>query len=256
MDGAPIISQLAKLWWIIPMLLVAGVLNSRWFKGVKGEMLVSFAGRLRLPSRNYHLIANITLPTRDGTTQIDQLVISPFGVFVIESKHMKGWIFGSERDAQWTQKIFRNSFRFQNPLRQNYKHVKVVEEVLDIHAGGVHSIVVFSGDCKFMTPMPRNVFRRGSYIDYIKSFREPVLADSRVREILETLNAVRLPETFRTRWRHMRNLRIPRVPFVGRICPRCGSPMVLRTAKRSQYAGRQFWGCSTYPECKEIQNVS
>lgn len=35
-------------------------------------------------------------------------------------------------------------------------------------------------------------------------------------------------------------------------CPRCGAPMVLRTAKQGQYAGNRFWGCSKYPACKGI----
>ena len=39
------------------------------------------------------------------------------------------------------------------------------------------------------------------------------------------------------------------------ICPKCGSKLVLRTAKNGQYAGNQFYGCSGYPKCKYIQNV-
>ena len=34
-------------------------------------------------------------------------------------------------------------------------------------------------------------------------------------------------------------------------CPRCGSSMVLRTARRGRNAGGQFYGCSRYPKCKE-----
>lgn len=41
----------------------------------------------------------------------------------------------------------------------------------------------------------------------------------------------------------------------ARICPRCSSPMVLRTAKRSQYQGQQFWGCSTYPKCWAVVGI-
>ncbi|WP_339385147.1 nuclease-related domain-containing protein, partial [Vibrio paracholerae] len=41
--------------------------------------------------------------TEDGTTQIDHIVVSKFGVFVIETKYMKGWIFGSKDQKQWTQ---------------------------------------------------------------------------------------------------------------------------------------------------------
>jgi four helix bundle suffix protein len=33
-------------------------------------------------------------------------------------------------------------------------------------------------------------------------------------------------------------------------CPRCGKLMALRTAKTGQHAGRQFWGCTAYPDCK------
>ena len=35
-----------------------------------------------------------------------------------------------------------------------------------------------------------------------------------------------------------------------KICPRCGSPMVFRTAKRGAHSGNQFWGCSNFPKCR------
>ena len=38
-------------------------------------------------------------------------------------------------------------------------------------------------------------------------------------------------------------------------CPKCGAPMVLRTAKRGDYAGRRFYGCSAYPKCRGIVNI-
>jgi len=38
-------------------------------------------------------------------------------------------------------------------------------------------------------------------------------------------------------------------------CPKCGSEMVLRTAKRGDNQGRQFWGCSKYPQCRGILEV-
>lgn len=34
------------------------------------------------------------------------------------------------------------------------------------------------------------------------------------------------------------------------VCPQCGKAMVLRTAQKGKNAGRQFWGCSAYPDCK------
>jgi len=35
-------------------------------------------------------------------------------------------------------------------------------------------------------------------------------------------------------------------------CPQCGKPMALRTAKTGPHAGRQFWGCTGYPDCKGV----
>lgn len=41
----------------------------------------------------------------------------------------------------------------------------------------------------------------------------------------------------------------------ARICPRCSSEMVLRTAGRGRYEGQQFWGCSTYPNCRAVIGI-
>jgi hypothetical protein len=40
-----------------------------------------------------------------------------------------------------------------------------------------------------------------------------------------------------------------------RVCPKCASPMVLRKAASGKYAGKRFWGCSRYPECKTLLEV-
>ncbi len=96
MDFDPIIQQVfGALWYLLPLAILAGILKSPWFKGVAGEFLVNTAARLFLPEDEYHLIKDVTLPTREGTTQIDHIVVSRYGVFVIETKNMKGWIFGS-----------------------------------------------------------------------------------------------------------------------------------------------------------------
>ena len=39
-------------------------------------------------------------------------------------------------------------------------------------------------------------------------------------------------------------------------CPRCNGNLVLRTATRGANAGNQFYGCSNYPKCKYIQNIT
>jgi Nuclease-related domain len=102
------------------------------------------------------------------------------------------WV-GSQ--AQWTQTIFKRSFKFQNPLRQNYKHVKALEAVLDVPPETIHSVVVFAGGSTFKTPMPANVTRVGGYTSYIKSFSAPVLDEWHVQLALSRIQTRRLAPT-------------------------------------------------------------
>ncbi len=156
------LNVLAQVWYLVPLLLIVSVFKSRWLKGVFGEFLVN---RLlsKLPESDYTLIKDVTLPTNDGTTQVDHIVVSRYGIFVVETKNMKGWIFGSARQKQWTQKIYRHSSKFQNPLHQNYKHIKALETLLGCNEEHLHSVIVFIGDSTFKTEMPPNVtYARGS----------------------------------------------------------------------------------------------
>ena len=41
-------------------------------------------------------------------------------------------------------------------------------------------------------------------------------------------------------------------PRVQAFCPKCGTPMVLRTAKNGAQPGRKFYGCANYPKCRVI----
>ncbi len=107
-------------------------------RGYVGELKVSAASALALPRSIYTRFHEVTLRVPDGTTQIDHIFVSRYGVFVVETKNMSGWIFGNERDRQWTQR-FRNGHktRLQNPLRQNYRHTKAVGIALaDLHIPG------------------------------------------------------------------------------------------------------------------------
>jgi hypothetical protein len=173
------------LLWVLPVILLIGIAKSPWFKGIIGEALVKLVSKIRLPADVYVPIHDVTLPSihasSSDTTQIDHIFVSKYGIFVVETKNYKGWIFGSEKQAQWTQKLYKKSYRFQNPLRQNYKHQKALQALLDIPLDKIHSVIAFMGEATFKTPMPKNVTRGGGYVGYIKSFRDVVFSDDEVR---------------------------------------------------------------------------
>ncbi len=144
------------------------------------EVAVSARIRRRFPGADYHLINNITLNTGKTTTQIDHVLVSQYGVFVIETKGYKGWVFGDPKSPQWTQVIYRSKFRFGNPLRQNAGHVAALQQLFDLDQACVHSLVVFCGTVQFKTQMPPNVIHFAELAAYLETFKEKVLSYEQV----------------------------------------------------------------------------
>jgi len=191
---------------LIFLLLLSFVFKSPWFKGKFGEFLVSLLFKLFLPKDKYTVLHNITLPTEDGTTQIDHIVVSPYGLFVVETKNMKGWIFGGEYQNIWTQKLFKVTNKFQNPLRQNYKHTQTLGTLLGLETSLIYSVVVFIGESTFKTPMPLNVTDARGCVDYIKSKTTSVLSTTQVREICSSINRGALRKGFTTDRMHVKHV--------------------------------------------------
>ena len=115
-------------------------------KGKQGEDSVNILIE-ELFDQGYQYIPNVTLPTvDDATTQIDHIIVSRYGMFLIETKNYAGWIFGREGDPKWTQTLYGSKKQFQNPLRQSYKHVKTLAGLIGIPINGLfpHFICSYS----------------------------------------------------------------------------------------------------------------
>lgn len=258
--------MISTAWYLIPIFIFAAIIKSPWFKGLLGEWQVNLLIKFFLNKKDYHLIKNVTLPTftnRDvddkeqGTTQIDHIIVSKYGIFVVETKNMKGWIFGSENQKQWTQKIFKHTSKFQNPLHQNYKHVKILEDLLFTGSNAkndcIFSVIIFIGDSTFKTKMPVNVrFARGG-IEFIKSKTDVVFNAEEVKNIIEQIESGRLARGFKTNREHVKHVKeIVKEKTDGKLCIKCGSNMVLRKATKGKNAGNEFWGCGTFPRCRNV----
>lgn len=155
-----------------------------------------------------HVLNNITIKLdNDSTTQIDHILISKKGVFVIETKNYTGWIFGNPKSKRWTQVIYRNKQTFQNPLFQNYKHVKCVQKILGfIDPQHIHNIVVFTGDSEFKTEEIDNVCSLEELIPTIENYTEDVLSLNHVQFCVGRLEYMRLELTHKTDVEHQEYL--------------------------------------------------
>lgn len=200
---------------------------------------------LFLDQQIYRRVHNVMVPAEGGTTQVDHVLVSSFGIFVIETKNMSGWIFGRETDRQWTQVFPGKKFRFQNPLRQNYRHTKCLAEFLRVDHSLFHSIVFFIGDCHFKTSMPPNVMTSG-ITSYIKKFSLRVLEQPRVEEIVAALQALRSNPISSGR-KHVAGLRARHEPTM--TCPRCNRPLKQKKAWQGPSTGKFFIGCTGWPGC-------
>ncbi len=172
-----------------------------------GEILVRREIMSNFSSKSWYLFNNVTLRTENGTTQIDHILISKYGVFVIETKHYKGWLFGDTNSKKWTQVIFGYKYKFQNPLHQNYRHIKVVQSTLDfLPSEQVVGVVVFTGDAEFKTNQPSSVYSLKSLINHLKSLDKEVLSDNKVQFCVGRIECNRLELTKETDIEHRRNL--------------------------------------------------
>lgn len=231
-------------------------LNSPTVIGAEGERRVSSTLSRKLDNRDYILLDDITLPTTHGTTQVDHIVLSRYGVFVIETKNMSGWIFGDENQARWTQVMHRYKSQFQNPLRQNYHHVKVVQGLLGIKQDQLENLVAFVGSAEPKTEMPPNVFwSRSDLFNYIASRQTARFTDAEFRDFAHKLRSCALetnPETRRAHVKHVQE-KATRMDSDLTKCPRCGSKMIERTNRK---AGQTFFGCSRFPKCRGTRQAN
>lgn len=246
---------LIKVFWLLlPAVLLVKLLRSRRCKGWLGERRVCWVLRRQFCGTACRSFSNLLLPTKDGSTQIDHVLVSPQGVFVIETKNMRGVISGGRQEKSWTQEIGGRAHSFQNPLHQNYKHTKVLHELLGIPEPQIFSLVVFVGSCSFGTPMPDNVVDLDGLISFIDARKKRLFSAAQTERVVKTIQAVRLKDSFRNRRRHVRHVQNIAATKQQRplSCPLCGSEMRLREAKQSR---RPFWGCSKFPQCRGTRNA-
>lgn len=230
-------------------LAVTLVLFRANIKGYIGEKVVSVYLKT-LPSASYKIINDLILPTRRGTSQVDHVVISKYGIFVIETKNYKGWISGHENSEKWTQNIYGNKFKLSNPVRQNQSHIRAIQNSLsNIGQFPMISIIAFSSNASL------NVSVGSAYVIYwkqiastIRRHRTEVISDEQVQRIISHLRESNVTTGSRKK-DHTKRVRQVTAHYesmlaVG-ICPRCGGRLVERNGMYGS-----FFGCSNYPRCK------
>lgn len=148
-------------------------------RGAQGERKISY-DLSNLDPNQYFIIQDLMIPSQGQSknTQIDHVVVSNYGIFCIETKAYKGWIFGDANQDSWTQVIYQHKERFYNPLRQNYAHMKALEALL----GGelkspIIALVVFPYAGKLKISGTDNVLNQEGLLAKINSYQNFVYSN-------------------------------------------------------------------------------
>ena len=137
------------------------------------------------------VVNNVTLSIDGSTTQIDHVLICTKGVFVIETKHYSGWIYGDAKQKQWMQILFKKRSRFQNPIHQNYKHIKAIQALFDfVPTDHIKSLVVLLNGIR----------------DWMNQHEDNVMSLNRIQFCYGRLEYLRLPDNEQTDKLHLQNL--------------------------------------------------
>lgn len=242
--------MLTKFWYLWLFIIVAAVIElfRPKIKGCFGEKSVGLI-LSGLDKNKYKLINNIMLHVGNKTTQIDHIVVSNYGVFVIETKNYKGWITGNEFDDYWKQTIYKRKERLYNPIRQNYGHIQALKEMLsDMKDINYISIVVFTTNADLKVTAKTDVVYTINLPKTIRKYNLETINDQEKEQIYNRLRSLNV-DNKKNRKAHVeavhKNVAEKNTKINNNTCPRCGGNLVLRNGKYGQ-----FKGCSNFPRCR------
>lgn len=222
------------------------------YKGKKGEATVSSLLK-KLPDA-YRVINDVVVKSNKGVTQIDHVVVSEFGIFVIETKNYKGVIIGSPDADKWKQKLGNTTNNFYNPLRQNYGHIKALQTLTGLPESAFISIIAFSLDAKLrVDDAEGRVVYFNKLTTAIKGHQEKLLTTEQAAAACEAINAGDI-ESKEVMEKHNQDIKVAKAEEESKIeqniCPKCGGKLVARSGKYGE-----FIGCSNYPKCRFTKDV-
>lgn len=200
----------STFWLLLAALIVVTYLKSkkRRIKGWMGEAVTKLGSLDKLNSAIYRCYHDLYLPRPDGkgTTQIDHVVVSKFGVFVIETKNFSGWIFAGEDDPKWTQQHYKKRTRIDNPLHQNRLHARALKQFLGLADDAFIPIVWMAGDAVFKTAVPCGVLTSGlgahitSYTREVINRAEVDRVNAALKQLDQSLNRKEVSRLHNAQW--------------------------------------------------------
>ena len=197
--------------------------------GLEGELRVQLELDL-LDEDEYKIIHNILIPSYNGkTTQIDSIVISKYGIFVIETKKYGATIVGDDESKYWTSYYRKPSYskkiknkmevkKLYNPIRQNLGHISSLKKLLNRFQDLIfYSIIAFDEIGGLKVKTVNEVVYIKNLVNQIKKYRQEVMDKNLVEEIYNEILKYRLDDDVFLQ-EHLENLTIIKEREIAPYC--------------------------------------
>ena len=250
MDSVTVVLWIIAIIGIIVAIIVKK--NMTQVVGFAGEYWVQKELN-KLPGE-YLFLSDVMLEIDGKTTQIDHIVFSKYGIFVIETKQRNTYITGNEHDKYWIVKAGRKKHYMYNPIHQNYGHKKAIEQILGLEDKQVIDIVCVSGQANLRIKSNK-VVRVERLVDRILFEKEEKIED--YVSMAHRINAMNIVDK-KYRKQHIEDIKENinnnteelRKEVVMNRCPRCGNELVVRKGKTGE-----FVGCLSFPKCRYTKEI-
>ena len=231
--------------------------NSQPMKARRCKQQVDAATQYLIESDSYYVMSDVVLLTFEGLIQIDFIIVSRFGVFVVASFDQAGVIEGSESSNTWSQIVNKSEIHeFSNPSKQLRKNTETLRSLVNLDKKKIFSVVVFDRISGFASSMRARTTHGNEYIEYIRTKRELLLTTKEIKNIVETIEAKRKKQGLVSGLKHLdTSNQIGSILDNEEACPSCGSEMEIKVEKSGGHAGQQYLRCVLYPTCRSTRTI-
>ena len=224
---------------ILLIILILIKIYNKYFIGLSNELLLK-----KLNPEEYKIISNLFIKARNKKTyQIDYVIISLYGIFVITIKQYNGYLEGNDQDKNWSIKMGKNKYYIHNPVQQNNDYLKVLSETLKLPLKDFISIIAISSNHK-INIISDIAIPIKHLLPKIKSYL--TIKNININETYTKLYTINLKNKIEKK-QHITEIKKNMAKYNQDSftkCPLCGSKLVKR---KSKYGS--FIGCSNYPKC-------
>lgn len=161
--------------------------------GIQGEEIIS--NYLNELSDEYLIVNNVNLNVNGRQTEIDSLVISSYGLWIIETKNYVGYLSGNAKDDRWQrERISRYGVsrkdEVSNPLKQMHRQIYISKEFLErnhVHTF-IHGLVALPSAQGVRVDSNELVLSKNDLLQTIEKERTIRLSNRDLHNILVALN--------------------------------------------------------------------